>query len=116
MGGITWSYHPSESSTPTTRSKASSGWLSEQAPALSRVNPPWNHPQVTSAAVRRSPMFRPDRAAVWPLEQTSQYGSVSSTNVPNWPLGGTAVDVDEAGGPHSDTCPYTDDEGPHSTP
>ena len=61
-------------------------------------------------------MFRPVSAAVWPVEQTSQYGSVSSTNVPSGPLAGAAVDVDDAGGPHSGTCPYTDDFGPHSTP
>jgi hypothetical protein len=33
---------------------------------------PRNQPQVTPAAVSRSPMFRPVRAAVLPSEQTSQ--------------------------------------------
>jgi len=80
------------------------------------VNPPWNQPHVTFAAVNRSPMLRPVRAAGLHCEHTSQNGSVSSTNVPRLPLVGGRVDVDVAGVPHSGTSPNTDDFGPHTTP
>ena len=61
-------------------------------------------------------MFRPLRAAGGLVEHTSQYGSVSSTKVPSWPLVGAGVFADDAGRPHSGTLPYTDDAGPHNTP
>ena len=74
--------------TPTARSKASSGGLCEHVPSGARVNPPWNQPHVTFAAVNRSPMLRPVMAAGLACEHTSQNGSVSSTNVPSCPLVG----------------------------
>src|SRR4029453_8674754 len=92
-------------STPTARSYASSGWLLEHEPSAAVENPPWNHPHVTPAAVSRSPTLRPGSAAVEPWEQTSQEGSVSSTNVPSVPLLGAGVEVEETGGPHGGTFP-----------
>src|SRR5262249_55414111 len=103
-------------STPTARSNASSGWLDAQVPSDARVKPPWNHPHVTPAAVSRSPTFRPVSAAVRPREQTSQYGSVSSTRVPGRSPAGACVAVDEAGPPHSGTSPYTARGGPQDAP
>ena len=90
---------------PVARSNASIAWLDEHLPLASTAKPPWNHPQVTPAAVNRSPMLRPVSAAVEPCEHTSQYGSVSLVNVPIVPLVAADVWVDETGAPHSGTLP-----------
>ena len=73
-------------------------------------SPPWNHPHVTPA--RRQQVAdvatRSARRAC-PREQTSQYGSVSLTNVPSVPLVGAGVRWTTTGPPHAGTAPYTDD-------
>src|SRR4029450_8380113 len=56
-------------------------------------------------------MFRLVRAAVFPCEQTSQYGSVSSTKVPSVPLVGAGVVVTDAGPPHSGAAPWAGGAG-----
>jgi hypothetical protein len=41
------------------------------AKLVDRRNPPWNQPQLRPAALRLSPMFRPDREAASRVEQSS---------------------------------------------
>src|SRR5208282_1400804 len=46
------------------------------------LKPPWNHPHVTPAAFKRSPIFCPFIAIVVLAEQSSYVGSASPMTVP----------------------------------